>query len=338
MRSRYLLSIGWMFAALAPAQVASFSGPVEAFAFDLPSRSVRPVIGFPGSSSFGPAIVERLEFGSVAPQQNYAIVLQGLVWHLASHLDAARPSLTPLKGITARPQGITWSADGSTALLYSLGGNWIQSISGLPGNPAVAPPVDVSTLGGTLSAAATDAAGKQVAVAITGQGVAGKNAGVFLFAAASQSFQPLLALANPVALAFSSDSASLYAIDSATRELSVIDLASRGSQTFPLDGLADPFAVAPAPATASTATVYIASRSDRILREYNLTSRQITADLALDFAPTGFDPFGRNSFLVASREHSTDPLWLFVEAASPAVFFVPALAQAPLGAERGARR
>ncbi len=330
MRSTFLLLIGLVWTNWGAAQPVSFSGPVEAYVFDLPSRSVRAVIGVPGASSFGSAIVEGLDFGSVAPQQNYAIVLDGVVWQLASNLDSARPKIQVLKGITARPQGVAWSGDGSSAALYSLDGNWIQIVSGLPNQPAVGAPTDVSTLGGSLAAVASDSAGKHIAAGITGQ-----RSGVFLFEVASQTFVPLLALSKPVALAFSSDGSNLYAIDAATRQLSVINLASTSAQAISLEGLTDPFAVSAGPATASSQMIYIASRSDQILREYNLSSRQTIADLPLSFAPTGLQEFGHNSFLVASRARSADPLWLFADAPQPAVFFVPALPLPLILPERG---
>ncbi|MGD0437571.1 MAG: hypothetical protein ABSB86_14010 [Bryobacteraceae bacterium] len=331
MRSRFLWLVGLACANLAPAQVASFSGPVEAYAFDLPTRSVRPVIGFPGSSSFGPAIVEDLDFGSVAPQQSYAIVLKGVVWQLASHLDSARPSAQTLTGITARPQGVAWSDDGSLAILYSLAGNWIQTVSGLPTQPAVGTRTDVSTVG-LLAAAVSDAKGKQIAVAVTGS-----SPGVFLFEAATRTFQALLPLSSPAALAFSGDGTELYAIDSSTKQLSAVKVANLGSQTVSLAGLANPFAVRCAPLTSAGQVVYVASRGDQILREYNFTSRQTVADLPLSFAPAGLDEFGRNSFMVAPRASASDPLWLFVDAPQPAIYFVPALPEQPVRPERGDR-
>lgn len=320
MRSTLLLLIGFTLANLGAAQPVSFSGPVEAFAFDLPTRSLRSVIGVPGSSSFGSAIVERVDFGSVAPGQKYAIALQGAAWHIASHLDSARPSLQALTGITARPQGITWSSDGSLAILFSFAGNWLQIVSGLPSQPSVGQRIEVSSQGGVLSAVASDAAGKQIAVAITG-----RNAGVYLLQAATHAFVPLVELSNPIALTFSSDSADLLVIDSATRQLSVINVASRSSQEVSLEGLAHPFAVRAAPATASSKVIYVASRGDQILREYDLLTQHTIADVSLNFTPTGLEEFGRNSFLVASRARAIDPLWLFVDQPGPAVYFVPAL-------------
>jgi hypothetical protein len=330
MRSIFLVLIGLACTDLIAAQTVSFSGPVEAFAFDLPTRSVRAVMGVPGSSSFGPAIVEDLDFGSVAPQQNYAVVLRGLQWQLAANLDSSHPSSQLLSGITSRPQGIAWSGDGSLAILYSPAGNWIQTIGGLPKQPAVGPRTDVSSLGGVLAAVASDSAGKHIAVAIAGQ-----RSGVFLFEAATQAFVPVLALSKPIALAFSSDGTDLLAIDASTRQLSVVNLTSLSSQTVSLDGLAEPFAVGSAPATSSSRLVYIASRSDQILREYDLSTQQTITDLRLNFVPTGFQEFGRNSFLVASRALAAEPLWLFVDAPQPAVYFVPALPAQTLRPERG---
>jgi len=325
MRSKFLLLPLLAFSSFASAQPVAFSGPVEAFAFDLPTRSIRPIIGVPGSSSFGSAIVERLEFGSVAPEQNYAVVLQGLVWQVATNLNASRPTMHVLTGITARPQGVAWSGDGSLAVLYSFAGNWIQTVSGLPGKPVVGPHTDLSSMG-ALKAVAADGSGKRVALAF-----GGSDAGVFLVPAdALSSFQPLAKLANPVALSFSSDSSELFAIDASTRQLSVIGIAAPSSRTVSLDGLADPFALR----ASAAGVIYIASGSDKILREYSLSSQQTIADIPLSFKPTGLDGFGRNSWMVGSRLRAGDPLWLFVYSPAAATYFVPALPQQPLHPER----
>ncbi len=50
---------------------------MEALTFDAPTRSLRAVIGFPGAASFGPVLLDSLDFASVAPLQNYGIVFEG---------------------------------------------------------------------------------------------------------------------------------------------------------------------------------------------------------------------------------------------------------------------
>ena len=318
MRGTFLALCALSLAVLAPAQSVSLSGPTQAFVFDLPSRSIRAVVGFPGSAMFGALIVSGVDLGSVAPHKNFGIVFQGGTCEFVAGLDT-QANMTSLAGVAAQPDAIAWSGDGSTAILYSMTGNWMQIISGLPLNPAVGAYTDLSSLGGTLSAIGGDAKGLQIAVAVTGQ-----NPGVYLYQISSQSFVPALSLASPVAVGFSADNTNLFAIDSSTGQLSVLALASFSPQTIALTGLANPVAVRGSEDPMNPQLVYIASGSDQIIREYDLTAQQVVSDTPLAVAPTRLDDFGLNSFLVAARAQATDPLWLLVTGPAAGIYFVPA--------------
>lgn len=313
------------FLGTASGQQIGFGGPVEGYIFDPPTASLRAVAGFPGAASFGPALLSGLEFGSAAPQQNYAVAFQSGNCVLVNSLDSGTLSTVPIPAATQRPDGIAWSADGSVAVLYSRSASWLQILSLLPGNPTASGYIDLSSLGGSLVSVAVDGKGQQVAIAI-----GGPAAGLYLMTA-SESFAPVLQLSNPVALSFSNDSTQLFAIDVASMQLAVVSLASFHSQMAPLDGLADPFALR----EAADQKLYVASRSDRRLRVYDLSNLQALSDLPLSFAPTGIEQFGPNSFLVGSRTQATDPLWLLTNAAQPAAYFVPAIPQV-IGRGRGA--
>jgi hypothetical protein len=295
------------------------SGPVTGYTFDAPTASVRAVMGFPGAASFGPALLAGLDAGWIAPGENFGLVFQAGNPLLISELDSAQISETPVAGLAGQPEGVTWSGDGSTAVLYSLSGNWIQTLSSLPNNPTVGALTDVSTLGGSLSAVAVDQSGVQIAVAITGG-----SAGVFSFSA-SQGFAPLLQLSNPAALAFSADGSSLLALDTSSMQLSILDLASFNSQSMPLGGLADPFAVRAAVDSQNRQIVYVASKSDQLLREYTISDQQPVTDLPLYFPPGVLSDFGKNTFVIAGRSQPSDPLWLLANLPEPAVYFVPAI-------------
>jgi hypothetical protein len=316
MRCTLLLLLGMASLGVVSGQQIGFSGPIEGFTFDRPTASLRAVTGTPGSALFGPALLDRLDFGSVAPHQNFAIALQGGNCLLVSNLGSDQLSTSRISTVSRRLEAITWSSDGSLAILYSRAGNWIQEISGLPGNPSVGAYLDVSSLGGSLSAVA---AGKQVAIALTGN-----SAGVYLLTD-SQAFAPVLQLSNPIALAFSSDGTSLFALDASAMQLSILNLASLNSRTIPLAGLADPFAIRPALDAQNRQLVYVASRSDQLLQEYDVASQQAVLELPLYSSPTGIDEFGVNSFLIRSRLQSGDPLWLLTSGPQPAVYFVPAI-------------
>jgi hypothetical protein len=322
---------------------------VESYAFDLPTASLRAVIGFPGAASFGPALAEGLDFASVAPHQDFAIAFRGGECLLITRLSSAQPVVAALNGVTARPQAIAWSGDGGSAALFSKNGNWIQIVSGLPLNPSAGDRRDLSSLGGSLGAVAVDATGRQIAVAMAGEAapsnrprrlhadaIRGSNArshGAVYLSSQGQAFNSVLPLGNPVALAFAPDSKNLFAVDAAAPELTILNLDSFARQTLALDGLADPFAVRSAFDANGRPMLFVASRSDRLLREYDLTSRQPVATLPLSFVPTGIEEFGHESFLIASRTRAVEPAWLLMTQPQPAVFFIPAVQANSGGAE-----
>jgi hypothetical protein len=61
------------------------------------------------------------------------------------------------------------------------------------------------------------------------------------------------------------------------------------------------------------------------LRILDVASQQIVEDISLSFEPTGLDPFGNGSFVLAFRSQSANPLWLFSSTPQPAAYFVPAI-------------
>jgi len=302
------------------AQQGSLAGPVEAYTFDAPTRSLRAVIGFPGAASFGPTLRDSLDFASVAPRQNYGIGFQRGQCLLISGLGTSALSTRALSGVEAELEGIAWSGDGSHAVLYSSTGNWLQTISGLPGAPAVGPRVDGSTLGGVLASVAADALGKHIAAGVTA--VEG-DAGAVYQSSDGQTFTKLVPIAKPIALSFSSDAGTLYVLDSSVPQVTAVNLSNQGDQNISLAGLAAPVAIQAVENSQSTQLLYVAAAS--VLRILDIQSQQIVTDVPLSFQPTSLDQFGSNSFVVAARTQASKPLWLFRGTPQPAAYFVPAI-------------
>ena len=300
-------------------QEASLTGPVEAYTFDLPTKSFRAVIGSPGSSVFGPALASGFDAGWVAPHTSYAIAFQQGSGMLVGGLDSSQVWTTPLAGLNGQPDGISWAADGSKAALYSVTGNWVQVLSGLPNNPQVASAIDIATLNGTLCAVAIGQHGQRIALAIQGD-----SGGVFLLTD-DGALAPVLPMGFPTALAFSDDGNALFVLDGAVLALDVVSVNDGSVQTVALDGLQNPLAIASGRDSQNHLVLYIASGTDQILRVYDPATQQALADLPLDFKPTAIAPFGLHSSVLASRSHSADPLWLLRSVPSPAVYFVPAV-------------
>lgn len=321
---------------VASAQQMLMKGPVEGFVFDSPTQSFREVIGLPGSAYLGPALADGFTYGSVAPHRNYAIAFKNGEAAFISGLGSAKVSVAAVPGLSAKPEGVVWSGDGSLAVLYSRTGNWIQSLTGFANQsgctalkslphasaavcgPRISESVDVSTLGGSLSSLAVDFEGRRIAVGTLG----GEAVHV---STDRQAFAPVLRISHPIALAFSGDDTVLYALDGKSLLLSAVNLGNFSSQTFALEGLAEPIAIKTGRDAAGTPVVYIASAKDRILRVYDPAKRQSLADLALNFKPSAITDLGADSFLLAPRQKDRDPLWLFASAPRRAVYFVPAL-------------
>jgi WD40 repeat protein len=327
MRPALWLILGFVSAGCAGAQQPSLNGPVEAYTFDAPTRSLRAVIGIPGGASFGPTLRDSLDFASIAPRQNYGLGFQRGQCMLISGLGSLTLSTRALVGVEAQPEGVVWSGDGSLAILYSRSGNWLQTVSGFPGAPVAKPVVDGSSLGGALASVAADAQGKQIAAGITA-GASGDGGAVY-FSSDGETFTSLKPVANPLALSFSADRLTLYVLDGSVPQVIAVTLSNHGYQTIPLGGLRNPVAIQAVENSQNSPQLYIAGGSDRLLRILDVASQQIVTDVRLSFQPTSLDQFGSNTFVVAARSQAANPLWLFTSTPQPGAYFVPAIQLRP---------
>jgi hypothetical protein len=293
------------------------SGPVEGFTFDVPTKSFRAVLGVLGSATLGPALLGGLDYGSVAPHQNYGIAFIHRKGFVISGLGSGHVSRVELPGSLTVPDSIAWSGDGSVAVFYSRAANSIQMVVGLPG--AAAAGWNVSLQGGTLSSIAPDSTGEHVAIGLTGD-LTGDMNGVFLV----PSFARLLAVSRPVSLAFSGDDATLYVLDAAAGQVSELNVANLSSQSWPITELKDPYFLRSARDATNRPVIYVAGRNDRSLVAYDAASHAAIAQVPLSFQPTSLEPLGRGSLMLAARAEPDDPLWSFTNASMPVVYFVPA--------------
>jgi hypothetical protein len=322
LRSSVLFAGLWLGAAL-HAQVP-IAGPVEGFVFDGPTKSLRAVIGSLGSASLGPALVAGIEYGSAAPGAHHAFAFQDGHCLIVTGLGSSEATAVEPAGVPCGlPDGAAWSKDGSVAALYSRSGNWIYTLKGLPGAPRVGDALDVSLLGGSLSAVTLNSQGDRVMM-----GIVGGTSGVYELVG-GQGGVLLLAMDQPASLSFSEDDAILYALDRATNRLSALRMGNLTSEAWPLEGLTDPVAVKGGRDANGGALVYAAGRADRLLVAYDSSGRSALAGVELPVQPTAIEPLGPGSFMLGSRASELDPFWSFAEAPEPKVVFIPATPLAP---------
>jgi hypothetical protein len=138
-------------------------------------------------------------------------------------------------------------------------------------------------------------------------------------------FTRLASMTKPISLSFANDGQTLYALDGATAQVTAVSLGNHGLQILALPGIANPIAIQSLEDSQNRQVLYVAAGSDRMVRILDVASRQIVADVPLNFRPTGLDPFGSGSFVLAFRSQSANPLWLFAAAPLPGAYFVPAI-------------
>jgi hypothetical protein len=304
---------------------APLSGPVEAYTFDAPTSSFRALIGYIGSSSLGPALLDRVNYGSVAPRRNYALAVREDKVVVVSGLGTDAMNTSELSGIFGKPEGTAWSEDASLAILFSKTDGWIQFVKGLPSAPEASSPISISSLGGALTFVSVNARGDRSAI-----GIDGETGGVFEII--GQNIVPLATIAKSVAGAFAANSASFYVLD-ANRQVTAVNWQDRTTQTWGLD-IQDPSALRVI-RDRDADTLFVTGRTDRRLSSYEASTGTPFATIELDFEPTSIEPLGRTSYSLATRTGKTDPLWSYVNSPQPAVYFVPAT---PLGSGIGGQQ
>src|ERR1035437_10248709 len=122
-------AIAALFAASLGAQTPSWNLPASGYVYDSVAGTIRPVLGFPGSSYAGPAVRTDGAWASVAPGGRAALVSQhGRLWWAQ---DLSNANLPPV-GIDAMDStsDCRWSADASTAAILSSGTATVTWLSG----------------------------------------------------------------------------------------------------------------------------------------------------------------------------------------------------------------
>src|SRR6266478_8101692 len=193
----------------AVAQQASMSGPLSGFVFDSPTLSIRPMIGIAGSAYLGPSIMGGVDFASVAPNGVSALVIQGGQLLAVSGLNSAAPRMVPLDASFSSSMIIGWARDGSRVVFASgSDGAVIQSVRWTGGIPSLDPAMDLSSIGGAVSTLVVDASLQRILIGIRDDAVGG----VYLYDPDGSPTR-LVAMADPSALALSSDGAIAIATD-----------------------------------------------------------------------------------------------------------------------------
>ena len=306
-----------------PAQPANaqptLHGPVAGYVYNHASRSVRPLIGIPGSTSIGAAVLNEVDWASIAPDGKWAWITKDGHSSLLRGLNDPVP--VSVEGLIDAIDRVAWSPDGSLAVLYSSAGNQLQRVRLSDAEIRADAPVDLSPWG-QVATMAVDAAGQRIAVGITGSGIYLLEGG--------QSPALLSPTPQPAAATFDDTGRRLYAIDlDQQRILEFVD----GSGASEFASLAQPDGPAPNPVGMAVSGggryLLLADSAAHAVRVYDIASRVLVNTIPLDFAPSRLEALSAGSTFLLNGDNSNE--WLLVLDARqiPGVYFVPASQEEP---------
>lgn len=276
----------------------AMSGPLAGFVLDQEARSVRPVLGVPGSAYVAGSVLQDVEALAVSPDGERALAAQadGLAW--VERLPSGDFQAMRIAGSTGADR-LTWSPDGSAAAAYAASTRSVQVL--LKGK--ISRIVDLTSLEG-VRALAIDNSGDSV--------LAGADGGVYL-AGKDGAVRRLASLESPAALAIRGS-----------------DLFVAAGGVFEIKDYAAQPALLPFSDAAAVA-LHVAPGGDRLVVAtgeavfiFEIASRSVATRLNLDFQPTMLTRLGSAAlFVLNSGKAGVEPLYVVNAAAVPAVFFVP---------------
>jgi hypothetical protein len=161
---------------LARAADPGIAGPITGFLYDGDGRMIRAIEGIPGAARLGPGLPLPMEISKAAlsPRGDFGLVVSsdGSVY-LVDSMRTGQPRTTIVSNALPDPGLIQFNETGTAAVLASASGTQIQIVSGLPDSPSALLPLDVSALGGLVTALAVDAAGEVMLAGIAQDGQGG---------------------------------------------------------------------------------------------------------------------------------------------------------------------
>jgi hypothetical protein len=292
------------------AQDLRFAGPVSGFVYDAPGRSIRAIQGIPGSSYLGGAVVENIDFASIAPNGRSALIWSGGEASFVARLDeSAAPRAI---GASDMPDQIAWSPDSRAAVLYRATESRLERWRNLADTPAIDSP-DGLQVQGRISFVTIAASGSKVAW--------GSETGLVLWMEGTDAQAFRDAGLTPGAI-FSADGNLLFA--AAPDRLVAIHSVEGGVYADPF--VASSGVVLDAAGLAIDSAdklLYVADRATCSVLVYDTAAGNVTDRIPLDIAPSTMMPLLRpQTFLLNARNGAADAVWVVETKTRKAAYFV----------------
>lgn len=309
---------------LCTGQTSTWTLPGGGYVYDAQAGTIRPLVGFIGAAVPGSAILDGLDWASLAPDGKGVLAQRGesLLWIP----DLQNPDQqTSVEGIIS-PRQAVWSADSSGVVVLSKGSKlvWL-TISGGSQTVSASWNLDERALPGAAgvkapwSLLAADSSADKVFVST-------RTLHGWQLRMASRTLAPasLPFSGHPVAAAFSSTGAQAYIADAASHQIWRVNGTGGTPDLTPLISspvyVDDPAGLA---LSADDRRLFVADRTARTIRVFDSGSTELLAELPVETSPRSLTAAAPGRYLLNSGDRSTDP-FLYLDTANPArMVFVP---------------
>jgi WD40 repeat protein len=308
---------------VAAGQTASLRGPVSGLIYDHPSRSIRPVVGFPGSSYLGQPALRDVETVFLAPDGESALVVEDGQVVLIRGLRNGNLTKILVSELNGQVDHVAWASSSGSLVAYCSSMRRLLRLDVRTSPPMSGPSTDLSYLEGDVTGVVTndDASLTVIGFRHPTQG------GLYAVSEGAPPVQ-LSATKDPGAAVFADSANVLYAIDRDARQILRFPNGVYGgwewlSFSGESERLADPVGIALSP---DGQRLYVAGGVDRMIREYDLRSLELLLEIRLDVIPQGLSPLPATSsvFVLGPQKGGEQPTWLLDARRVPSVSFVPA--------------
>ena len=311
--------VGGLMGAVCGAQSNALSGAASRTVFDAPTKSLRKLVGAPGSWWLGAVEVTGVDFAAVSPDGTRAVIRRGGDaqspgrWEMVRNGDGeARPeALADSEALGGRA---LWSRDSQRLWLWSPETRRVEEWMGWPGalrRTAVSPEAP-----GALTALAADRTGDRLVVLISGA-----DGRVHHRGRSRRVWRRLLELRDAAGADYAAG--RFFTFDRGGARIWAASWEG-GTESWSAAGIEDPIALAAVDAGDLETVLHVASGRDRVLAQWSVARGEWTARWELPVQPTALDGFEGSLRWLRPREAAGEPAWCFGATPEWKVMFVPA--------------
>lgn len=307
------LTLGILLATLCNGQLVQFRGPDGGLVYDPPTQSLRGIAGLIGAARLGDAILENVEWASIAPNGKTALYRKGgqmLALTSAGLMEEVRQA--PVED----PEEVLWGKGSQSAVLVWTKAKRTQKI-------------EIDAVGAISSQEphGLDLDGEITAVAGTVETrmyVAVSGRGVYLVDAQTGGNKMLLPLASCRVLASNAEGTGIWAIDGDRGVLLRIAVDDGQSAVFTTDPERLK-GVTRLGVLSNEKELLLANPETRTLYLYTADNRTLAEVSALEAPVTHLSPLGRETLLLLSYRATNAQSIQLYDALRGDIFFVPYL-------------